>query len=212
MNQKCQNCPKIGAHCAHLRFFRMSSQEILDFCKAKAKAKGWSYERVAKEADVSVGTVSNYFSGKHQGCNYETLSSLIHVLADDLEDCECPSMLQETIDQQAATIAEQNERIAGQDSTIHELEKKNAELNAHMEKLEHLHQEIFEEERAEDRKKIQNMRRALRLFIALFGICFLLIVAGIVIDYLHGGIGFFWLDHMKELFEMSAVRLFRGLI
>ncbi len=212
MNQKCQNCPKFGTHCERLRFLRMSSQEILELCKAKAKTKGWSHERVAKEADVSVGTVSNYFSGKHQGCNYDTLCNLVRVLFDEQDDSDCPSTLQDTITQQVATISEQNEIIARQENTIRDIEKKNAELSAHMEKLEHLHQEIFEEERASDQKIIRNMRRALLLFIALFAISFLIIVAGLVIDFFHGDVGFFWLDHLREIFDTGAVRFFRGVM
>lgn len=212
MNLKCQNCPKAGTHCSHQRLLGRSSQELLELCKAKAKAKGWSHERVAREADISVGTVSNYFSGKHQGCNYDTLCRLVWVLFDDANDFECPSTLQDTIAQQVATISEQNEIIARQEATIQALEQKNTELSTHMEKLEHLHQEIFEEERASDQKIIRNMRRALRLFIALFVISFLIIVAGLVIDYLHSGIGFFWLDHLREIFDTSATRLFRGVM
>lgn len=82
-NEKCINCEKLGVSCAGPNFLLMTSQEVVEWCKARKVFLKMTREKLAELTGVPMGTLNRFFAGKNSYFYFETARPIIKVLVSD---------------------------------------------------------------------------------------------------------------------------------
>ena len=191
MYSKCIVCEKLGITCKNLNFLAMSSQDLMEFLKARKKFLGYSNTKLAELSKVPVGTVSRIFSAELIDCKFETLRPIIKVLTGYVwEDDNCPSP--------------QSDEVTAQ--TLADLEIENCKLKAIIESEEQRRLADVEAARAENKKLVELLEKRVDYlqgllrynkmitFIlgAVLAVAICLIIGALLVDKLNPDLGFLW--------------------
>ena len=82
-NEKCITCEKLGASCAGPNFLLMTSQEVVEWCKARKVFMKMTRETLAELTGVPIGTLNRFFANKSSFFYFETARAIIKVLVSD---------------------------------------------------------------------------------------------------------------------------------
>lgn len=82
-NDKCVSCDMLGVSCAGPNFLLMTSQEVVEWCKARKLFLKMTREKLAELSSVPMGTLNRFFAGKNSYFYFETARPIIKVLVSD---------------------------------------------------------------------------------------------------------------------------------
>lgn len=82
-NDKCVACENLGVSCAGPNFLLMTSQEVVEWCKARKLFLKMTREKLAELSSVPIGTLNRFFAGKNSYFYFETARAIIKVLISD---------------------------------------------------------------------------------------------------------------------------------
>lgn len=206
MYAKCITCDHIDG-CPHSpRFYQMSPEDVLDWCRKRIKHRGLTFRQVALGSGVPEGTITRLFAEKSPYADYKhtTIQPVLRFLCGDSlgePPCPEPDKLKQTLD---ATVQER-------DDLLRRLEAESAHHKAELvalrgeneRKLAHLNKEIddYREELNFNRQQIRAAHRGRVIMTAICVVLLLLISTALVIDRLNPDIGFFWVDRLKAAFN-----------
>lgn len=177
--EKCLKCDKLGTSCNCMSFVKMTSKEIIEWCKAKKSMLKLTNESLANLSGVPVGTINRIFAGKGTDYYYETLRPIIKALVSgDWSEDNCPN------------IHEMEELTEHSRDIISRLE---AERDFLKEENKHL-RENGQKEIAMLLPLLKFRKNAIVILGVLLGICMTAIIAALIIDRLNPDKGFFWLS------------------
>ena len=175
--EKCLNCEKLGTSCNCMSFVKMSSHEIIEWCKKKKTLLHITNEALANMSGVPVGTINRIFAGKGSDYYYETLRPIIKALVSgDWAEDNCPN-IEET----------------------EEIKERSKDIIARLEQeRDFLKQEIINV-RQQAQKEIALLMPLLRfrkhtiiVLGSLLGVALALILTALIIDSLNPNVGFFF--------------------
>ena len=89
-NENCITCDKLGASCSGPNFLLMSSQEVVEWCKARKIYLKMTRDKLAELSGVPMGTLNRFFSGTNAYFYFETARPILKVLVSDawaLDNC-----------------------------------------------------------------------------------------------------------------------------
>lgn len=81
MFEKCITCTKLGDTCGGPNFVMLSAQQLIEWCRQRKQHLRLSNAQLAEMANMSKGTIDGLFAGSHSDYRYETIRSVMHVLA-----------------------------------------------------------------------------------------------------------------------------------
>ena len=90
-NEKCIACEKLGVSCSGPNFLLMTSQEVVEWCKARKIFLKMTREKLAELTGVHMGTLNRFFAGKNSYFYFETARPILKVLLSDawaLDNCQ----------------------------------------------------------------------------------------------------------------------------
>lgn len=82
-NEKCITCEKLGVSCGGPNFLLMTSQEVVEWCKARKVFLKMTREKLAELTGVPMGTLNRFFAGKNSYFYFETVRPIIKILVSD---------------------------------------------------------------------------------------------------------------------------------
>lgn len=179
MYEKCITCDHVDG-CPHSpRFYSMTPEEVLDWCRRRKKYLRLTNEDIARKSGVPAGTIARLFAEHSTLADYKhsTIQPLLAALTgNSLCEPPCPTK-------------EDPETI----------EKIRADYQR---KIDHLNAEIadFKEELSFKRQQLRSAHTGRIIMTVLFIAALLVIIAALVVDHLNPDMGFFWLDKLSATF------------
>ena len=79
-SESCITCDKLGVSCAGPNFLLMTSQEVIEWCKARKKHLRIPREKLAETSGIPLGTLNRFFTGQNSYFYFETARHIIRVL------------------------------------------------------------------------------------------------------------------------------------
>lgn len=93
MYEKCLVCNKLGAMCDGPNFMAMPITDLVNWCNARRKQRGLSYDKIAEKTGISKGTISGFFGGDHANYRIETIRPILKLLVGcEWDDNPCADM------------------------------------------------------------------------------------------------------------------------
>lgn len=191
MYEDCLKCKKLGSPCDGPNFFAMSTAELVEWCNARRKQIGLTYDRIADETHLSKGTVSGFFSGGHADYRLETIRPILHLLVGgEWGDSPCADPTDDERAGYEARITRMEEELRWRDDKIAQLQKNNDAMQTLITNTNARN----EQDKDFLRSQIKAKNKTIAILASLLGICVLFIVAALIIDRTNSDIGFFWLE------------------
>lgn len=123
MLEKCIECQKLGVDCNGSAFTKMTTEELVNWCKARKRYLGLSNQKIADLANLPKGTVDSFFAAAHQDFRYETIRLILSVLAHSAGfESTCPQLTSNERESLQNAIESQITKINSMDQIIHQLE------------------------------------------------------------------------------------------
>lgn len=182
MYEKCITCDHLDGCPNSPRFYSMTPEEVLDWCRRRKKYLRLTNEDIARKSGVPAGTIARLFAEHSTLADYKhsTIQPLLVVLAgNSLSEPPCPTK-------------EDPETI----------EKIRADYQR---RIDHLNAEIagFREELSFKRQQLRSAHTGRIIMTVLFIAALLVIIAALVVDHLNPDMGFFWPDRISAIFGVS---------
>lgn len=178
-HEKCLNCERLGTSCNCMSFVKMSSRELIEWCKAKKSLLKMTNDTLAHLSGVPVGTINRIFAGKGNGYYYETLQPIIKALiAGNWSADNC------------ANIQDMGELTEHARETI-------ARLEAERDFLKHETESIRNQAQKEIALLLPLLKfrkHAIIVLSVLLCIALTAIIGALIIDRINPNKGFFWLS------------------
>lgn len=192
MYEDCLKCKKLGAPCDGPNFLAMSTAELVEWCNARRKQVGLTYERIEREIGISKGTIAGFFGGGHADYRLETIRPILRLLVGgEWGDCPCADPSTDERARYEARIAHLEGEIAWRDDKIQHLTRNGEAM-----------QTLITNTNARNEKDKAFQRKAIVILSVLLALCLLVIITALIIDRLNGDIGFFWLE---SLFKPNGI-------
>ena len=80
MYLQCVNCPKLGVSCDGPRFFAMSPQELISWCKERKKHLRYTNAKLVELSEVPQGTIDSLFANMHADFKFGTIRTILQTL------------------------------------------------------------------------------------------------------------------------------------
>lgn len=189
---RCIECEHIGKKCGGPDFVVMEAQKLSDWCRKRKEFlhksdPKWTNAYVSQQTEVSLATVSRFFSGDIDDIKLSTAARIIRLLvngtwgqypcvmfgneaADPSAEVECRH-LRELLDSERSKTAYLKEQVAFKEKQMLAKDKMIEERDTFTDK----------------------QQRDIRILSALLGICVTIIAAALIVDLIIPGVGFFWL-------------------
>lgn len=179
MYEKCITCDHVDG-CPHSpRFYSMTPEEVLDWCRRRKKYLRLTNEDISRKSGVPAGTIARLFAEHSTLADYKhsTIQPLLAALTGgSLGEPPCPTK------EDPETVAQLRED--------------------YQRKIDHLNAEIadFKEELAFKRQQLRAAHTG-RIIMTVLCIALLLVIVGaLVIDRMNPEMGFFWMDKLSAAF------------
>ena len=177
--EKCLKCERLGTACNCMSFVKMTSREIIEWCKAKKSLQGLTNEKLAELSGVPVGTINRIFAGKGTDYYYETLRPIIKALVSgEWTEDNCPN-IQETEETQKHS----KDIISRLETERDFLKQENKYLQEHAQK-----------EIAMLLPLLKFRKHVIIVLASVLSVALTAIIAAFIIDIINPNIGFFWLS------------------
>ena len=157
-----------------------NTAKLLDTCRAAFDRKGWTYDQLAEKAAQSKTTAYNYMTGKVEDPKRATVERFAEALGVDVDELAEPeSAAPPTHCDRCRAAQNEHNRLLREDFNIRH-EETRADCDKRIEELKRLY-----EQRLDDHKQRIRWLSAVCIVLVAF------ICAVLLIDLLHGGVGWF---------------------
>ena len=198
MYSECIHCSRIGSQCDGPNFMAMSADQLLDWCKKRKAALGWTSAQLAEAAGIPKGTIDRLLSGNPSDFKYETIRPVLKTLVGgSFEGNPCP------------TPPGGSSSDAEHEAALAELRAENARLKDRIINAEPQHREDIEKARTEERAKIDYLKKSvaaknkvIAALAILLLVALVVIIIALIVDMTNPDRGYFW---MSQMFQTQGV-------
>ena len=197
---KCLNCEYLGNGCSGPNLNAMSVERACEFLQIRRVQLGYSYQKTADLACLSLVTVKRILTGKIKDPSFLSMQALTFALVADPEGKYPCAMEQYTKEAEQAVaackvaqdelarkekeLAEEKEKVAYREERIkayqHQIEFKEAQM-------------IAKDKQISERTQFMKTKdRAIAILSVLLFIALGIIITALIIDRLNYDVGFFW--------------------
>jgi len=198
--EKCLTCKQLGNSCDGPNFLAMDAVELGHWCDEKRKQiPGLTYDKLAADTELSKSAVYGFLHGAHADYRLETIRPIVRrITGGKWDDNPCGNLTNSERAQMEEKVRQLEAEIAWRDDKIQHLQGSNAAM-----------QTLITNSNARStqdkdflRAQIKNRNKAVLALSICLGITTSVIIAALIIDRLHGGVGFFWLE---GLFQRNGI-------
>lgn len=197
---KCLNCEYLRNGCSGPNLNAMSVERACEFLQIRRVQLGYSYQKTADLAFLSVVTVKRILTGKIKDPSFLSMQALTFVLVADpegkypcameqyTEEAEhaiaACKVAEEALARKEKELADEKEKVAYRDERIksyqHQIEFKEAQM-------------IAKDQQIKDRTAFMKTKdRAIVVLSVLLAIALAVIVTALIVDRMNYDAGFFW--------------------
>jgi hypothetical protein len=149
MYEKCIKCDRIGLSCVP-NLMTLPFPDLIQWCDKRQKYLGWTNQILADRSKVPVGTINRIKQGDYSDCKYSTIRSiLIALIGGTTDEFPCNAQVEKELQQTES------------------LEKENAELKLHLERIDEQHRADIRAIIAEHKEEVAFLKDELKAWRSL---------------------------------------------
>ena len=213
---KCLNCEYLGNGCSGPNLNAMSVERACEFLQIRRVQLGYSYQKTADLACLSLVTVKRILTGKVKDPSFLSMQALTFALVADPEGkypCAMEHFTEEA-EQALAACKVAEEKLARKEKELEEEKEKVAyrddRIKAYQHQIEFKEGQMLTKDKqlSERGDFIKTKDRAITVLSFFLVITLFIIISALVIDRLNPEIGFFWRAFhptAKSVFDMLGI-------
>lgn len=217
----CITCAFIGKSCDGPNFLAMSIERWCEWCRLRKDYLDWTNAYVAERADVAKVSVDRIMSGNVKDLRISTMQAVTKALVNGTWG-QYPCAMA-GIGEDHTVYVDNPVLVEKADHAQAECKRLQQEIAVVREegqrKIDFLKEQVkFKEEQMNGKDRLLSERyefmkrkdKAIWTLSVLLGVAVAIIVAALIIDRLHSGIGFFWLEGLLD--KKSVMETLRSII
>jgi vacuolar-type H+-ATPase subunit I/STV1 len=143
MFDKCLKCNRLGESCVP-NLMLLPFSELIQWSTKRQKHLGWTNQTLADKSKVPVGTINRVKAGDYMDCKYSTIKQLlVTLIGGTTDEFSCTEQVEREL--------QQMEQLEKQAAKLSVVEAENERLNARLQDVDKLLQNIDEQHRKDIR-------------------------------------------------------------